>query len=285
MCVIVACLVISSVAQPPPAATKKPATRSSVTVQDVRLKSAALNRETTYRVLLPPGYAHGSKRYPLLILLHGLSGDYKDWDERTRLADYAQHHQFVIVMPDGVNGWWINAANQQDSRYEDFLQKELLPDVEKRYRVIRARYGRAIAGLSMGGYGAIRLALVSPQTFAVAGSFSGAFSVTTDPALRSSWKELGLERIFDLHGSEFSRKNDVLELAKAANARVLPMLYLDCGTADRFLGPNRDLAAILREKKAVYEFREVPGDHGWVYWDRQISEFLRVTESVMRRAK
>src|SRR6476469_2156109 len=123
----------------------------STPYQDDSVASAALARTMKYRVLLPEGYAASGERYYALYLLHGLTGDYLDWSTRTNLATLARALPLVIVMPDGENAWYTNAADK-GPRFEDYIADDLVKDVESKYRVIRSRYGRAIAGLSVGGY-------------------------------------------------------------------------------------------------------------------------------------
>jgi S-formylglutathione hydrolase FrmB len=118
--------------------------------KDDAVASAALGRTMKYRVLLPDAYDQSDERYRALYLLHGLTGDYMDWSTRTDLAVIARGLQLVIVMPDGENAWYTNAADK-GPRFEDYIADDLVKDVETKYRVIRSRYGRAIAGLSMGG--------------------------------------------------------------------------------------------------------------------------------------
>ena len=122
------------------------------------------------------------RRYPVLYLLHGLTGDYKDWSTRTNLAEYSKTVPVIIVMPDAGNSWYTNAADGT-SKFEDYIATELPADVVQKYRTINSRHGRAIAGLSMGGYGALKLALKRPAQFSVVGSFSGAFEVTREGQL------------------------------------------------------------------------------------------------------
>ena len=147
-------------------------------LREESVQSAALGRAMKYRVLLPSDYDSSQRRYPVLYLLHGLGGDYKDWTTRTNVAEYSRTLPLIIVMPDGENSWYTNAANTPADRFEDYILTDLLTDVAGKYRTINSRHGRTIAGLSMGGYGALKMALKRPGTFAVAGSFSGAFSAT-----------------------------------------------------------------------------------------------------------
>src|SRR5581483_6227000 len=140
-------------------------------VETIQFQSKLINATLPYNVILPPGYR-------VLYLLHGWGGHYTDWLTRTNIADYAAQYRMIIVMPEGNDSWYIDGAAGINDKYESYILKELMPDVDKRYRTIQSRYGRAIAGLSMGGYGAIKFGLKYPATFVFAGSMSGAFGVT-----------------------------------------------------------------------------------------------------------
>ena len=248
---------------------------------DDEVASLAVGRTMKYRVLLPEDYAHSRDRYPVLYLLHGLGGDYLDWSTRTNLARLAARLRLVIVMPDGGNDWYTNGAND-GPRFEDYIANDLVQDIERKYRVIRARYGRAIAGLSMGGYGAIKIALRHPSEFAAAGSFSGAFRATDtaysdslSPSLRGQ-----MYRIYGQAGSDTRVANDVATIASTASVADPPAFYLDCGTADPFLPSNRAVVAVLQARGFAYEYHEVSGAHSWDYWSARIAVFL---PWVMRR--
>lgn len=159
-------------------------------VETVRLQSKLVNATLPYNVILPPDYDTArATRYPVLYLLHGLAGHYSDWLSKTNVADYAAEYRIIVVTPEGNDSWYSDSATD---KYESYILQELLPDVQQRYRTIEARYGRAIAGLSMGGYGAIKFGLKSPQTFVFAASMSGAFGATrwADKDTPASWKEI-----------------------------------------------------------------------------------------------
>ena len=242
--------------------------------RDETVLSAALGRTMKYRVLLPDGYEQSGERYRVLYLLHGLTGDYMDWSTRTDLARIAQKLPLVIVMPDGENAWYTNAADK-GPRFEDYIADDLVKDVETKYRVIRSRYGRAIAGLSMGGYGALKIGLKRPGIFAAAGGFSSALGVTEptfDDAL-PAYKDQ-LYRIYGPAGSETRTANDIRLLTEKAVPARAPALYLDCGTEDGLLDSNRELAAALKKRGLAYEYHEVPGAHTWEYWNRRVEVFL-----------
>jgi S-formylglutathione hydrolase FrmB len=256
------------------------------------LQSKLVNTTLSYNVILPPDYRTSSAtRYPVLYLLHGFGGHYSDWVTRTNVADYAAQYRLIVVTPEGNNGWYTDSASTATDKYESYLLKELIPDVEKRFRTIESRYGRGIAGLSMGGYGALKFGLKSPATFAFAGSLSGAVAVP-------SWNEDDYQNLKSIHDSAFSafgppgsetrKANDIFEITRnLSNARIasLPYLYLDCGTEDVLISDNNRLAALLREKKIPHEFRELPGDHSWPYWNQQVQEVLKIAAGKLRAGK
>jgi len=189
-------------------------------VETVPYQSKLVNATLPYNVILPPGYrASGTTRYPVLYLLHGLGGHYSDWVTRTNIADYAAQYRMIVVTPEGNDSWYVDSGGVPTDKYETYILKELIPDVDKRFRTIQARYGRGVAGLSMGGYGAIKYGLKYPASFAFAGSMSGAFGVT-----RYTEKEMGganwepFLKIFGPVDSETRKANDVFEIAYQMHA-------------------------------------------------------------------
>ena len=259
-------------------------------VETVQFRSNLINAALPYHVILPPDYRRSkATRYPVLYLLHGLGGHYGDWLTRTNVADYAAQYRMIIVMPEGNDSWYVDGASGM--KYESYLLKELLPDVDKRYRTIQSRYGRAIAGLSMGGYGAIKFGLKNPSTFAFAGSMSGALAPATWTA--DDLKNLktiydSLPPVFGAAGSDVRKANDIFQMVQGmspARVAALPYFYLDSGTEDFFFEGNHRFAELLREKKIPHEYRELPGDHSWQFWDRQVKEVLKIAAEKLRATK
>jgi putative tributyrin esterase len=243
-------------------------------LREETINSAALGREMKYRVLLPNGYDTSPKRYPVLYLLHGLGGNYTDWTMRSNLAEYSRSFPLIIVMPDGENSWYTNTVDGA-SKFEDYIATDLPADVVRKFRTINSRYGRSIAGLSMGGYGALKLALKRPAQFAVAGAFSGAFSITQDLETKlDATNAAGVKTIFGPAESQARKDNDVLMLAAAMKPAGAPYVYVDCGIADGLLQTNRDVVQAIHKSGVAYEYHEVAGAHTWDYWDRRIREFL-----------
>src|SRR5215213_4853208 len=257
-------------------------------VETVRFQSKLINTTLPYNVILPADYQTSrATRYPVLYLLHGLTGHYDDWVARTNIADYAADYRMIVIMPEANDSWYTDSAIVATDKYETYILKELIPDVQQRYRTIQSRYGRAIAGLSMGGYGAIKFGLKSPATFVFAASMSGAFGVTrfTEKEIGTTWPET--MTLFGPMGSESRKANDLFEIiGKLPPWRIssLPYFYFDCGTEDSPLvfPSNRELAALMYEKKIPHEYRELPGDHSWGYWDKQVQEVLEIAAQKMR---
>ena len=262
---------------------------ASARVETVRFQSKLVNASLPYNVILPTDYdSSTTTRYPVLYLLHGLTGHYSDWITRTNVADYASQYRMIVVTPEGNDGWYTDSVTVSTDKYESYILKELIPDVQQRYRTIEARYGRAIAGLSMGGYGSIKFGLKSPSTFVFVGSMSGAFGET-----RLSEQELGASRwaaaikLFGAVDSETRKANDLFQIIKDLQpGRIpsLPFIYLDCGTEDsaRVFPYNRELSALMVEKKIPHEYRELPGDHSWGYWNQQVQEVLKLSALKMQ---
>jgi S-formylglutathione hydrolase FrmB len=250
-----------------------------VRVETVRMHSALLGREVVYRVVLPPGYGlvtSRAKRYPVVYFLHGWGGHYDSWLTRSSLSVYAAAHQLIVVTPEGGNGWYTDAPGGEP--YESHFLRELLPDVDARFRTVASRRGRGVAGYSMGGYGALKLGFKHPELFGFAGSTSGAL----DAASRAD--EESLVRAFGEPGGATRFENDLPRLAREfpeERRGALPFLYLDCGLDDQWLAVNRDFAATLTARRIAHEFRQRPGAHVWPYWDEQAREILRVASDAL----
>jgi S-formylglutathione hydrolase FrmB len=253
---------------------------TAVRVETVRHRSALLGREVAYKVLLPPGYGlvtSRATRYPVLYMLHGWGGDHESWLSSSSLALYASEHRLIVVTPEGGKGWYTDAAAAGE-RYESYVLRELIPEVDGRFRTVAARRGRGVAGYSMGGYGALKFGFRHPEVFAFAGSTSGAL----DAAARED--EESLVRTFGGGGSPTRAENDLPRLAREfpeARRGALPYLYLDCGLEDPWLAHNRDFAAALAERRIAHEYRQLPGRHVWPYWDARARDILRVASEML----
>ncbi len=252
---------------------------ASPLVKDARFQSRALNREMRYRIYLPHGYATTSRRYPVLYLLHGVNGNYENWDTLTHLPRYVAGIDWIIVMPDADDSWYTNSVSAPRDKLEDYIAKDLIGEIDRKYRTIPDRHARAIAGLSMGGYGALKFALRDPHAFAMAGSLSGALDAARDLDTRFPEFAPKLVEVFGAPGNPARAQNDVFVLLQKATPDELPYFYLACGTKDRFLSVNCEFVAELSRRQVDYEYHETPGNHDWAYWDQEIRPLLRAMEN------
>ncbi len=259
--------------QAAPRSNKTP--ESCVRIKDGAFRSTSLDRQMKYRVLLPCGYQRGVERFPVLYLLHGLYGDYLNWDTNTHLERYASHYKLIVVMADAGDSWYTNSATDPKDKFEDYIARDMVAEIDGKFRTLRSRRARGIAGLSMGGYGALKIALRYHTDFAFAGSLSGALNAPRDLDDRRPDFRVQLLKVFGPSGSPVRADNNVFTLLQSSGAKDLPYFYLACGSADYFLPVNRDFVAQLSSRGAAYEYHETPGGHAWDYWDRSLPDLLR----------
>jgi putative tributyrin esterase len=283
---------VPSVDNFPPAPANRALNVPSSRVQTIRFESKLVGKSLPYNVVLPVGYESrdaGATRYPVLYLLHGLTGHYDNWTTKTKIAEHSAPYGIIIVTPEGNDGWYTDSQSVPSDKYETYILQELIPDVQRRFRTVEGREGRAIAGLSMGGYGALKFGVKHPTMFALVGSMSGAPDVAswTHAELKDFafiWRSL--HPVFGDEGSQTRAANDVPRLyrdLRAEQIASLPYVYLDCGTEDHLFRANRSFVEILVARKIPHEYRQLPGRHNWEYWDAQVQEVLRLSARKLRR--
>ena len=188
-----------------------------------------------FNVILPVDYATSSARYPVLYLLHGYTGNFTDWVTLTNVADYAHKYREIVVMPEGDNSFYTNSQADPKRAWEDYIIQDLIPYVDAYFRTLAARQGRAIAGLSMGGYGALKLGLKYPQMFCAVASLSGAPAAAKwkepYPIRDEAFRKL-MDSIYGPKDSPERAANDPFELIKKVPADLRPQLYLAVGSGD-----------------------------------------------------
>ncbi len=260
------------------------------TVENYKLNSKLMAREMPYRVVLPTNYNQSNEKtfYPVVYLLHGLTGHFENWTNQGKVAEYAAKYNFIIVTPEGNNGWYTDSASVPNDKYESYIIQELIPEIDKKYRTLKDKNHRVMAGLSMGGYGSMKFGLKYPEMFSLVGSFSGALGAGTwtqkDVGAKGVIAE-SLLSVFGIENSQARQANDVFKLVRempADKIKTLPFIYVDCGTEDILYQNNRNFADLLVERKIPHEFRELPGIHDWRFWNSQIQEFLQLTEKFVK---
>ena len=255
---------------PPP---DHPRLTTSVRMQDVTFHSASLERDMPYRVILPEGIPANHK-LPVVYLLHGGGGGYRDWSNYSDVASFAEQG-LILVMPEGNNSYYVNAATRSKDRYEDYITRDLISDVESRFPAASGREHRAIVGMSMGGFGAVVLALKHPDLFTFAGGLSSALDVPTRQfSLRRMAQYRGHAQIFGAWGSETRRANNPFVLAESADAAKVPYFYLSCGEQEGLLPANQRFAALLKKRGFKYEFHSGPGGHDWSQWNGKLPKLF-----------
>ncbi len=254
-----------------------------------RFQSKLMDREMPYRLILPVGYKENTTQtYPTIYLLHGFTGNYRNWTDKTDLLKFSKAHNFLIVSVEGANGWYTDSPIKPNSNYESYIIKELIPEIEKNYRTGGKREQRAIAGLSMGGYGGMKFGLKYPEMFVLAGSFSGALKAPQydqGPSSVSGFLTKSIGIAFGDADSPTRKENDIFEIVEGSTndqLKAMPYLYLDCGTEDFLLPSNRSFVELIQKKRIAHQFRELPGRHNWKYWNSQIAEFLRVADNFLK---
>lgn len=246
---------------------------SSQRIEEHTFHSKALGRDMPTRVVLPQEYFTDNQRYPVLYLLHGWNGDYQNWTTLTNLIAYSASYPMIVVTPGAENSWYINAAPGR--HFEDYIVSDLIAEIDACYRTIAMPHCRAIAGLSMGGYGAVLAALKHPDLFAIAGAISGAFSGPSGAEEAMPEIAESIQIAFGPPGSCLRRENDLELLLKQVEPSTLPYLYVACGTQDPLLQANRTLAAALTTQQVEYEYHEYPGGHTWEFWDSTLPALLQ----------
>ena len=244
--------------------------------------------QVKFNIIVPRDYASSARRFPVLYLLHGYTDDYSAWVTKSNLLQYAPAYEEIIVMPEGGTGFYVNNQGNPKLQWEDYLVQDLIPYVDSHYRTVAAREGRAIAGLSMGGYGAMTLGLRHPDMFAAIASMSGALAIA-QPAITKPITEPKIKKVLDddfgALDNPLRAEEDPFELIKKVPADKLPDLYFSIGSSDFLLKSNLDFLELLTKLKVRFRFSEVPGIHEWPVWDEQIRVILAMQAPIIGAAK
>ena len=254
-----------------------------VVLRDVEFYSPALQRNMQYRVFLPENFK--GARLPVAYLLHGGDGTFRDWSNYSNVSRFAADG-WLLVMPQGDYSYYTNAVARPRDRYEDYIVTDLPADVERRFPALSDRSSRAIVGVSMGGFGAVKLALQHPDKYAFAGGVSSAIDV---PRRAFTWRRLNQSRayreIFGPDGSDTRRANDPFVLAQLADPQRTPYFYLTCGRLEGLLAANRQFSALLRKRGIPHEFHEVPGGHNWEQWNNRLADLFESLGQHLKAAR
>jgi S-formylglutathione hydrolase FrmB len=262
-------------------------------VDTLEIASMVMQKNIRTAVVIPDSYKKSKKPFPVLYLLHGGTGSFRDWltktPDKSLLHRLADQYQLIIVTPDGgPTSYYFNSPLDKTSQYETFISKELLEKIEGTYRTIKERKGRVIAGLSMGGHGAMYISTKHPELYCAAGSMSGVMNINT-----ATWKvpadfaKLRSENFARLLGPPQDAANPYPEYTAVGRINEFKAsglkLIFDCGVDDFLIDTNRDLHQRLVAGQIPHDYIERPGAHTCVYWENalpyQVLFFYKVLQT------
>ncbi|MDR3693405.1 alpha/beta hydrolase family protein [Mucilaginibacter sp.] len=239
----------------------------AATVDTVLTHSTAMNKDIKAVVIRPDDYS-ASKKFPVLYLLHGFSGNYSDWILKVpSIKKLSDVYNMVIVCPDGgFASWYFDSPVSKEWQFETYISKELISYIDSHYSTITDRSGRAITGLSMGGHGALYLAFKHLDLFGAAGSMSGGVD------LRPFSDSFGIEQVLGKYSLFPQRweQNSVINMVYLLKPNSLAITF-DCGSSDFLFGANKALHEKLLERNIPHDFTVRPGAHSWDYWGNSIN--------------
>jgi enterochelin esterase-like enzyme len=264
-------------------ASAEPAARIIATVTPIsgslvesHFYSPTLGRDMTYRVYLPPEYATSGHSYPVVYMLHGAGGNYTEWsdsflpdraDEMIRRGDI---QPMIVVMPDGGNRtYWANLPG--GPRWSDYLASDVVREIDTQYRTLPTPSSRAIGGLSMGGLGALNIALHHPDVFGVVGGHSPSIRVAPDPRVADS-----------MTGSTFDDNNPIWLVEHNWQALDQLSIWVDVGLDDGWRPNIEAFGSALRKGGYAPSWHEFPGTHEDTYWTAHVPDYLRFYSSALR---
>ena len=236
-------------------------------VDTVNIYSNSMHKYIKAVVIKPDSYKKKKNSFPVVYLLHGYDGWYSNWIIRVpELINYADQYQTLIVCPDGAKGsWYFDSPMDTTYRYETHIATEVVNYIDKNYRTIADKNHRAITGLSMGGHGALFLALRHADVFGAAGSMSGGVD------LKESKNRFDInKRIGDtiLQANNWHNLTIINLIENYTNTGV--KIFFDCGEKDIFINGNRRLHQKMVQLKIPHTYIERPGVHNWDYWSNAI---------------
>ncbi|MBX2915805.1 MAG: hypothetical protein KF856_11105 [Cyclobacteriaceae bacterium] len=272
--------------------------------------SASVQLKLKYTVVLPESYENiETERYTVVYLLHGHTGNYTSWITYAQLPiELANQYNCIIILPDGGNSWYVNWSGQTDGKphqWENMLVKDLIPDVDKKYRTINKKSGRALGGLSMGGFGALAVGLKNPDMFGFIFSSAGAINFcknikqelardTVDWNSPQLWSDD--KKVVDITGFSNAKERtpqgfvfktyadvdryDPYTLFQKIDTASLPHIHLDCGNQDDFQHDAYEFLQQVKLRTSRYSFISLPGGHDVPYWRESIQHTFLVMHHI-----
>ncbi|WP_343592098.1 alpha/beta hydrolase family protein [Flavobacterium sp.] len=239
----------------------------AATVDTIQVFSPSMNKNIKSCIIFPESYKKNDKKFPVVYLLHGYSGNYASWAKDFKeLKSQVDQYNFIVVGVDGnYSSWYFDSPIDPSFKYETYVTKELVSYIDQKYRTIPNRENRAISGLSMGGHGALYLSFKHQDIFGAAGSMSGGVDFRPFPDNWDIKKRLGTITEFPENWEKYTVTN-MLDLVKDNNLKLI----IDCGFDDFFMEVNRQLHAKMLAQKINHDYIERPGKHDLKYWENSL---------------
>lgn len=255
--------------------------QASARVDTIDVFSKAMNKNVRCVVITPKNYGKSSQRFPVLYLLHGYAGRYDNWIRKAPVIDsLANAYRMIIVCPDGAfSSWYFDSPVDSGYRYETFIAVELPQAIDQRYRTVSSRKARAITGLSMGGHGAMFLALRHPQTFGACGSMSGVMDFNHIKRGYDISKRLG----DTLANKKYYEEWSVNKLLESYDPKDSLAVIIDCGMSDFIFAMSRTAHEKMVKLRIPHDYIERPGLHDWRYWSNAVKYQLLYFREWFRR--
>ncbi|MDR6563541.1 MULTISPECIES: alpha/beta hydrolase family protein [unclassified Arcicella] len=267
---------------------------NAATVDTLDIQSPAMNKTYKAAVVLPASYTkYKTTKYPVLYLLHGGSGHFRDWltstPDKMLVKNLADQYNLIIVMPEGETfGWYLDSPYDQTNKFETHIIKEVIPTIDNTYRTVQSKNGRVITGLSMGGHGAMYLSNRHPDMFCAVGTMSGAMDMNyTKFRVNDDFLKSLKDRFQKLLGSsdptsEVFVNNSIINMTDAIKKNNLAVL-IDCGVDDFLIEANRELHRRLVYNGMPHDYVERPGGHTWDYWQNALPYHLLFFQKVLKK--
>ena len=223
-----------------------------------------------------PSTYKDSNAFPLVYLLHGYSGSFKDWSNNVNLQELADNYKFIIVCPEGYyNAWYVNSPQKKNNQYEKFFWNDLYPLINTKYKVDKSNI--FITGLSMGGHGSMLLYLPNQKKFKAAGSMSGVLDIRSFP---DKWEMKNLLGEYKKNKKVWDKISSIELLKKYGNKNT--KLIIDCGTEDFAFKVNQLFYKQAKKQKVNVLFNTPSGNHNWEFWTKTVIKHLDYFDKLVK---
>ncbi len=230
--------------------------------------SNVLQKSVQFNAIIPDK----AKKARVLYLLHGLSDDHTAWCRYTSIERYANEAGIAVIMPNGDHGFYTDMA--YGGAYYTYFMEELYPYIQALFPVSQTREDTFVAGLSMGGYGALKFLLRNPDKFAAGASLSGCVDVPTRLSHDPRWKEVQ-RLVFGAGSNPAGTADDLFYLAETFGSKAPIRMYIACGTEDFLYQDNLRFTTALSHRSLPFFFDASPGIHDWNFWDLHIQKAIQ----------